>query len=60
MQIFTFLVFTFYVLCRSTFAVTCKALGWRWRGFSGPVSLASALVLSGVIRLILEIARHLR
>ena len=60
-QIFTFLVFlTFYVPCLSTFAVTCKALGRKVAWFSASVSLASALVLSGVIRLILEIARHLR
>ena len=59
-QIFTFLVFlTFYVPCLSTFAVTCKALGRKVAWFSASVSLASALVLSGVIRLILEISRHL-
>ena len=61
MQKYTFLVFlTFYVPCLSTFAVTCKALGRKVAWFSASVSLAIVFVLFGVIRLILEIARHLR
>ena len=60
-QIFTFLVFlNFYVPCLSTFAVTCKALGRKVAWFSAAVSLISALALSGVVRLVLELVRHLR
>ena len=58
-QIFTFLVFlTFYVPCLSTFAVTYKSLGHREAWFSAAVSLVSALLLSGMVRLILVLARH--
>ncbi|SDI06198.1 ferrous iron transporter B [Propionivibrio dicarboxylicus] len=59
-QIFTFLVFlTFYVPCLSTFAVTYRALGRKEAWFSATVSLASALVLSGLARLILEISQRM-
>ena len=57
-QIFTFLVFlTFYVPCLSTFAVMLKTLGRKEAWFSVLVSLASALLMAGAVRLILELAR---
>lgn len=53
-QIFTFLVFlTFYVPCLSTFAVMHKALGQKEAWFSALVSLGSALLMAGVVRLAL-------
>ena len=59
-QIATFLIFlTFYVPCLSTFAVTYKTLGHKEAWFSAAVSLASALILSGAVRLILSLARLL-
>ncbi|MBS1230353.1 MAG: nucleoside recognition domain protein [Proteobacteria bacterium] len=57
-QIFTFLVFlTFYVPCLSTFAVMLKTLGRREAWLSVGISLASALLMAGAIRLLLELAR---
>ena len=59
-QIFTFLVFlTFYVPCLSTFAVMLKTLGRKEAWFSVIVSLASALLMAGVVRAVLELTRHL-
>ncbi len=59
-QIFTFLVFlTFYVPCLSTFAVMLKSLGQKEAWFSIFVSLSSALLMAGSVRLILELARWL-
>ena len=59
-QIFTFLIFlTFYVPCLSTFAVMVKTLGRKEAGFSLLVSLASALLLAGGVRLLLELARFI-
>jgi ferrous iron transport protein B len=58
-QIFTFLVFlTFYVPCLSTFAVMLKTLGRKEAWFSVFVSLASALLMAGVVRVALEITQH--
>jgi ferrous iron transport protein B len=57
-QIFTFLVFlTFYVPCLSTFAVMLKTLGRREAWYSVLVSLFSALLIAGAVRLLLELAR---
>ena len=57
-QIFTFLVFlTFYVPCLSTFAVMLKTLGHREAWLSVLISLVSALLMAGAVRLILELAR---
>ncbi|MBP6711277.1 MAG: ferrous iron transporter B, partial [Propionivibrio sp.] len=58
-QIFTFLVFlTFYVPCLSTFAVMLKTLGRKEAWFSVFVSLASALLMAGVVRVVLELTQH--
>jgi ferrous iron transport protein B len=57
-QIFTFLVFlTFYVPCLSTFAVMLKTLGRKEAWLSVAISLGSALLLAGAVRLLLELAR---
>ncbi|MEI7432239.1 MAG: nucleoside recognition domain-containing protein, partial [Betaproteobacteria bacterium] len=57
-QIFTFLVFlTFYVPCLSTFAVMIKSLGQKEAWFSVFVSLSSALLMAGSVRLLLELTR---
>jgi ferrous iron transport protein B len=59
-QIFTFLVFlTFYVPCLSTFAVMFKTLGRREAWLSVAISLGSALLIAGAVRLLLELARWL-
>ena len=56
-QIFTFLVFlTFYVPCLSTFAVMFKTLGRREAWLSVAISLGSALLIAGAVRLLLELA----
>jgi ferrous iron transport protein B len=57
-QIFTFLVFlTFYVPCLSTFAIMLKTLGRREAWFSVLISLVSALLMAGAVRLLLELIR---
>ena len=57
-QIFTFLVFlTFYVPCLSTFAVMYKSLGHKEAWFSVAISLTSAMLMAGGVRLVLELAR---
>ena len=57
-QIFTFLVFlTFYVPCLSTFAVMLKTLGRKEAWFSVMISMVSALLLAGAVRLILELVK---
>ena len=57
-QIFTFLVFlTFYVPCLSTFAVMMKTLGRKEAWFSVAVSMVSALLMAGSVRLVLELAK---
>lgn len=59
-QIFTFLVFlTFYVPCLSTFAVMLKTLGRKEAWLSVAISLASALLMAGAVRLLLELAKVL-
>jgi ferrous iron transport protein B len=59
-QIFTFLVFlTFYVPCLSTFAVMLKTLGRKEAWFSVMVSLVSALLMAGAVRLMLQLANML-
>jgi ferrous iron transport protein B len=59
-QIVTFLIFlTFYVPCISTFAVMNKTLGRKEALFSVSLSVGVALVVSGIIRLVLELGRLL-
>jgi ferrous iron transport protein B len=54
-QIATFLVFlTFYVPCVSTFAVMLKTIGRREALFSVALSVATALLISGAVRLVLN------
>jgi ferrous iron transport protein B len=59
-QIATFLLFlTFYVPCISTFAVMVKTIGRRDALFSVSLSVAVALLVSGIARFALEGARLL-
>ena len=59
-QIFTLLVFlTFYVPCLSTFAVMIKTLGRKEALFSIFVSITSALIMAGIIRFALKLAKVL-
>jgi ferrous iron transport protein B len=59
-QIMTFLLFlTFYVPCISTFAVMLKTVGRREALYSVSLSVAAALVLSGLARFALEGTRLL-
>ena len=59
-QIMTFLLFlTFYVPCISTFAVMLKTIGRREALFSVSLSVAVALLVSGLARFGLEGARFL-
>ncbi len=54
-QITTFLIFlTFYVPCISTFAVMLKTIGRKEAFFSIILSVSAALLISGIVRLILE------
>jgi ferrous iron transport protein B len=57
-QLTTFLVFlTFYVPCVSTFAVMLRTLGRRQALFSLALSVSVALLVSGVVRALLETLR---
>jgi ferrous iron transport protein B len=59
-QIMTFLLFlTFYVPCISTFAVMLKTIGRREAFFSVALSVAVALLVSGVARFGMQGARYL-
>ena len=59
-QIATFLVFiTFYIPCVSTFAVMLRTIGARQAWFSIGLSVAVALLISGAVRLLLEMWRAL-
>ncbi len=59
-QIMTFLIFlTFYVPCVSTFAVMLKTIGRKEAFFSVALSVGVALLISGVIRVVLEGVRWL-
>ncbi len=59
-QITTFLAFlTFYIPCVSTFAVMLRLIGTRQALFSIGISVASALAISGAVRLPLELWRAL-
>ena len=59
-QITTFLLFlTFYVPCISTFAVMVRTIGRRDAFFSVSLSVAVALLVSGIARFALEGARLL-
>jgi ferrous iron transport protein B len=54
-QIMTFLIFlTFYIPCISTFAVMLKTIGRKEAFFSIILSVGVALLVSGVIRMLLE------
>lgn len=54
-QIMTFLIFlTFYIPCISTFAVMLRTIGRKEAFFSIALSVVVALLVSGVIRLLLE------
>ncbi len=54
-QLTTFLLFlTFYIPCVSTFAVMLKTIGRKQALFSVSLSVAVALLVSGVVRLLLE------
>lgn len=59
-QIVTFLIFlTFYIPCVSTFAVMLKTIGRKDALFSLVLSVTIALLVSGIIRLLLECARYI-
>jgi ferrous iron transport protein B len=54
-QIMTFLIFlTFYIPCISTFAVMLRTIGRKEAFFSIVLSIGVALLISGVVRLLLE------
>ena len=58
LQITTFLLFlTFYVPCISTFAVMLKTVGRKEALLSVALSVGVALLVSGLVRLLLEAAR---
>ena len=60
LQITTFLLFlTFYVPCVSTFAVMLKTIGRKEAFFSVSLSVGVALLVSGVVRFILEVLRYI-
>ena len=55
LQLTTFLLFlTFYIPCVSTFAVMLKTIGRKQALFSITLSVSVALVVSGVVRFLLE------
>ncbi|MBW6493690.1 MAG: ferrous iron transporter B [Burkholderiaceae bacterium] len=57
-QIATFLLFlTFYVPCVSTFAVMLRTIGRREALASVAISVGVALLVSGAVRLLLEVGR---
>lgn len=59
-EIVSFLVFlTFYFPCVSTFAVMLKALGRRDALLSVVLSIGVALIVSGIVRILLETVRLL-
>ena len=59
-QITTFLVFlTFYFPCVSTFAVMLKTIGYKQALASASLSVIVALLVSGMIRAVLELVRYL-
>jgi ferrous iron transport protein B len=54
-QIMTFLIFlTFYIPCISTFAVMLKTIGRKEAFFSIALSVGVALLVSGIVRMLLE------
>ncbi len=58
-QIVTFLLFlTFYIPCISTFAVMLQTIGRKEALFSISLSVGVALLVSGIVRLLLEGVRH--
>ena len=55
LQLTTFLLFlTFYIPCVSTFAVMLKTIGRKQALFSITLSVSVALVVSGIVRFLLE------
>lgn len=58
-QLITFLLFmTFYVPCISTFAVMVKTIGRRDALYSVALSVAVALLVSGIVRFMMEGLQH--
>lgn len=58
-QLSVFLIFlTFYVPCVSTFAVMLKTIGRKSAFISVSISVIVALVISGIIRLVLESSNY--
>jgi ferrous iron transport protein B len=58
-QIMTFLIFlTFYFPCVSTFAVMLKTIGHKYALISVSISVVVALMVSGAIRFLLELAQY--
>jgi ferrous iron transport protein B len=58
-QILTFLLFlTFYIPCISTFAVMLKTIGRRHALYSVSLSVGVALLVSGIVRWLLEGAKY--
>jgi ferrous iron transport protein B len=59
-QIATFLIFlTFYIPCISTFAVMLKTIGRKEALFSVSLSVGVALLVSGVVRVLLQSLQYL-
>ena len=59
-QIMTFLIFlTFYIPCVSTFAVMLKTIGRKEALLSVSLSVIVALIVSGIVRLLLEVAEYI-
>ena len=58
-QILTFLLFlTFYIPCISTFAVMLKTIGRKNALYSVTLSVGVALLVSGIVRWLLEGAKY--
>lgn len=58
-QLMTFLIFlTFYIPCVSTFAVMLKTIGRKEAFFSVFLSVGVALLVSGIVRVLLEGIQH--
>ena len=59
-QIVTFLIFlTFYIPCISTFAVMLRTIGRNQALFSISLSVGVALLVSGIVRLLMEGLQYL-
>lgn len=59
-QLSVFLIFlTFYFPCVSTFAVMLKTIGYKSALLAVSISICVALIISGIIRLLLESVKYL-